>query len=445
MNSMNPELRVVCKLGEGSFAEVFKVANKRTNETYAVKRLKKRYRTTEEVNRLPEINTLRLLQGHPNIVKLHDVIFDQHNGYVAMMFELMDCNLYELISQHKRPYDEDTSLILIYQLLKSVEFMHSKNLFHRDIKPENCMVDRKTFVLKLVDFGSTRCETMQTPYTEYVSTRWYRAPECILTSGSYGKEVDEWAIGCMMYELLTTRPLFPGKHEIDQIARIHNVVGTPGRDILAQFQQNPNRQINFHFPPRQAQDFHKLLPSAKPATLDIMRKLLIYDPHLRISAKEALEHPAFEKFRIAEVQWAGTDQSIPFPLFALNVMQSQAIPPQMQAQTQPTHNPYQPVQYNPINYKPKPKPNANQNNPLIANVPVAPKKPVVPAPNPAFGYTSAASYSKYVRELNAARFKQFQQKKAAAKGSLNHNPVVYGYAKPHPSLIQPHLTINKYY
>jgi renal tumor antigen len=319
MNHLRADLRVVAKLGEGSFAEVFKVKQNGSDKVFAVKRLKKRYHSVEEVKRLPEILSLQHVQGHPNVIDLVDLIYEPKNGYVAMVFELMDCNAYELISEHITPFTEQISLILVYQLLSAVEFMHSKGMFHRDIKPENCMINKDTMTLKLADFGSTRGVASTAPYTEYVATRWYRAPECILTSGSYGPQVDEWAVGCMLYEFLTAHPLFPGKHEVDQIARIHALLGTPSGDVLAQFSQNPNTQISFVFPERYPQDFRRLLPrKTSEAVIDLIKKLLIYNPQDRISAAEALRHSAFREIRESESNWRRTDQSIPFSSYFLN-------------------------------------------------------------------------------------------------------------------------------
>ncbi|KAK8834567.1 hypothetical protein M9Y10_045454 [Tritrichomonas musculus] len=327
--SFGPDFQVISKLGEGSFAEVFKVRSNQTGTYYAIKRLKKRYRTVDEVNKMPEIYALKVLQGHPNVIKLEDIIYGNKSGYVSMVFEIMDCNLYEFISSHKKAFDEKTTLVLIYQLLKTIDYMHtSKKMFHRDIKPENCMVDKKTFTLKLCDFGSTRGfnssqSVYNQPFTEYVSTRWYRAPECILTSGSYGPEVDEWAVGCMLYELMTTKPLFPGKHEIDQIARIHKVLGSPSRNVLAQFKRNPNTQISFAFPSQKSTDLRNLLPRASPETIELLTKLLIYDPCQRITAGDALNLPAFESIRRFEENWENGSKNVPF---ALAYLQSQSQP-----------------------------------------------------------------------------------------------------------------------
>lgn len=320
-SSFSSEFKVLEKLGEGSFAEVFKVKSTRNNGSslFAIKRLKKRFHSVDEVNRLTEITTCQLLQGHPNVVRLFDVLYDSTHGYVALVFELLDCNLYEYVKGRGRPCDERQSLLFIYQLLKAISYLHSKNIFHRDVKPENCMVNKNTLELKLVDFGSCRVDdhggNFDNFYTEYVSTRWYRAPECILTSGLYGKAVDIWAVGCMLYELLTTRPLFPGKHELDQISRIHQVVGSPSREVLSQFKRNPNTQISFSFPSKQPQDLNRLLPNVSKSTVDLLKKLLIYDPRDRITADEALMHPAFDIYVVLDKKWRETGEIVPYSVF----------------------------------------------------------------------------------------------------------------------------------
>ena len=124
MAATESDFRIVSKLGEGAFSEVYKVRSNRDGNFYAVKRLKKRYRSIEEVNRLPEVLYLKQLQGHANVINFKDLIYDQKNGYVAIVFELMDCNLYEFLEDHKKPFEEDVSLLLIYQLLQSVSFLH---------------------------------------------------------------------------------------------------------------------------------------------------------------------------------------------------------------------------------------------------------------------------------------------------------------------------------
>lgn len=311
------DLRFFGKLGEGSFAEVFKVFSHKRKKYYALKRLKKRYRKVDEVRNLPEVLALQALQLHPNIIKLEDTIYDHNTGSVYLLLELCDRNLFELIRDNHSPFEERVALTITYQLLKAVAYMHSKNMFHRDIKPENCMVNQDTLEVKLVDFGTTSRTTSTEKYTEYVSTRWYRAPECILTRGCYGMEVDEWAVGCMLFEILTTRPLFPGQHEIDQISKINQLLGSPAAHTLEKFSHMPNTQISFAFQKRPSQDLRQLLPSVSRATVELLGQLLAYDPSDRLKACDALNHRAFSFIRNAEVKWEHSDKRTPFPIYAL--------------------------------------------------------------------------------------------------------------------------------
>jgi renal tumor antigen len=158
-----------------------KVRSRRTGEFYAVKRLKARFRTLDDACKLTEISTLRALQGHANIVRLMDILYDSQQGHLAFVLELQPGNLIGLLRGRNAPLDEKASLLVLYQLLKAISFMHSHFILHRDINPENCMVDPTTLGLKLIDFGSARPAGTRGPFTEYVSTRWYRAPECLLT------------------------------------------------------------------------------------------------------------------------------------------------------------------------------------------------------------------------------------------------------------------------
>ncbi|KAJ3075101.1 hypothetical protein HDU98_009169 [Podochytrium sp. JEL0797] len=224
--------RLMCKLGEGTFSEVLKVKHKRTGQIYAMKRFRKHFNTFEEIEGLREIQALKRLNPHPHIVDLHDVVFEPRNGVLSLNFELMDCNLYELISRKNLFMTESKAKMYMHQICKGLEYIHGKGIFHRDIKPENILV--KDFNIKIADFGSCRGIHSKQPYTEYIATRWYRPPECLLCDGIYTYKMDIWSAGCVLYEVISKQPLFPGSNELDQIHRIHNIMGTPSPKLLKQ-------------------------------------------------------------------------------------------------------------------------------------------------------------------------------------------------------------------
>ena len=160
--------------------------------------------------------------------------------------------------------------------------MHRNGIFHRDIKPENVLLMDDS--LKLADFGSCRGIYSKQPYTEYISTRWYRAPECLLTDGYYNYKMDIWGFGCVWFEILALFPLFPGNNELDQVNKIHNIMGTPSPEILAEFQKKASH-MDFNFPNKEGTGVDKLIPHVSQPCRELITQLLIYDCDKRISAR----------------------------------------------------------------------------------------------------------------------------------------------------------------
>ena len=186
--------------------------------------MKKKFYSWEECMQLREVQSLRKL-SHPNIVKLKEVI--RENDMLYFVFEFLEQNLYQLCKERDTLFQESKVRNLSYQLLQALVYMHKHGFFHRDMKPENVLVHGNT--LKVADFGLAREIRSKPPYTDYVSTRWYRAPEVLLRAPHYSAPIDTWAVGTIMAELFTLRPLFPGTSEADQIYKITSVLGTPSR------------------------------------------------------------------------------------------------------------------------------------------------------------------------------------------------------------------------
>ncbi|KAF4319783.1 hypothetical protein JM18_005660 [Phytophthora kernoviae] len=264
--------RLVAKKGEGTFSEVLKAQNVKDSKFHAIKCMKNHFESIDQVNNLREIQALRRLSPHQHIVKLEEVLYDQPSGRLALVFELMDANLYEMIRGRRNYLKPDLVQSLMYQLVKSLDHMHNKGIFHRDIKPENILVEDSS-KLKLADFGSCRGIYSKQPYTEYISTRWYRAPECLLTDGYYGPEMDVWGVGCVFFEITSLYPLFPGSNELDQIHRIHKILGTPSPEVLEVFKRKGAAHIDFNFPKEEGTSIAKLIPHASTAAIDLMHKM----------------------------------------------------------------------------------------------------------------------------------------------------------------------------
>lgn len=176
------------------------------------------------------------------------------------------------------------------QVMEGLAFMHKHGFFHRDIKPENLLMKGST--CKIADFGLAREIRSRPPFTEYVSTRWYRAPEVLLRSSSYNSPIDQWACGCIIAELFTLRPLFPGTSEADEIYKICSVLGTPTRSTW-EYGTRLAHEMNFRFPQFSPTPLATLIPHASKDAIQIMTDLMRWDPNKRPTATQALQCPFF--------------------------------------------------------------------------------------------------------------------------------------------------------
>ena len=202
--------KILKTLGDGTYGSVVQAQNKTSSEIVAIKKLKKKFYSWEECMALREIKSLRKL-NQINIVKLKEVI--RVNDDLYFVFEFMEQNIYQLMKDRTQNFPEGQIKSIMYQTLLGLAYMHKHGFFHRDLKPENLLV--KGEAVKIADFGLAREIRSRPPFTDYVSTRWYRAPEILLRSTNYNSPVDIFACGAIMAELYMLRPLFPGNNETD--------------------------------------------------------------------------------------------------------------------------------------------------------------------------------------------------------------------------------------
>lgn len=270
--------RVLQTIGDGSYGTVKKAMVKNSRELVAIKKLKQKVSSWNDCTDLPELAILRKLH-HPSIIRLKEVIRDEDSLY--LVFDYMEYSLMDCISSGSI----DSPLIVSYirQSLDALAYLHRSGYMHRDLKPENILIFNET--CKLSDFGLAK--KLGSPRnTDYISTRWYRAPEILLHCPSYTCSVDIFAMGCIIAEIFLRRPLFPGSNEDDQLDKITEVLGTPDwadGDLLARrcgfrFKQHPGVILSdFIQAPRQA--------------LRLIELMLRWDPNSRITAAQALTHP----------------------------------------------------------------------------------------------------------------------------------------------------------
>ncbi|KAK5974609.1 Serine/threonine-protein kinase ICK, partial [Trichostrongylus colubriformis] len=243
--------------------------------------MKKKFKTWEEATALREVKALKKL-SHPNIIKLREVI--RENDVLYFVFEFMQENLYELMKDRDRYFPESVIRNIIYQILQGLAFMHRNGYFHRDMKPENIMCNG-TELVKIADFGLAREVRSKPPYTDYVSTRWYRAPEILLRSTSYNSPIDIWALGCIMAELYMLRPLFPGTSELDQLFKIVTIMGTPNKEDWPEGHQLATA-MNFRFPQAPPTPMETIVNTAGKDGMKLMMGMMMWNPEKRPNAAQ---------------------------------------------------------------------------------------------------------------------------------------------------------------
>uniref|UniRef100_UPI0037E78E16 serine/threonine-protein kinase MAK n=1 Tax=Semicossyphus pulcher TaxID=241346 RepID=UPI0037E78E16 len=278
------------QLGDGTYGSVLMGRSNESGELVAIKRMKRKFYSWEECMNLREVKSLKKL-NHANVVKLKEVI--RENDHLYFVFEYMKENLYQLMKDREnKMFSENEIRNIMFQVLSGLVFVHKHGFFHRDMKPENLLCMGPELV-KIADFGLAREIRSKPPYTDYVSTRWYRAPEVLLRSSTYSSPIDLWAVGCIMAELYTLRPLFPGNSEVDEIFKICQVLGTVKKMDWPEGYQLASA-MNFRFPQCVPTHLKTLIPNASNEAITLMKDLLQWDPKKRPTAVQALRYPYFQ-------------------------------------------------------------------------------------------------------------------------------------------------------
>jgi len=291
---------IVSKLGRGAYGIVWKAIDKKTREVVALKKCFDAFQNATDAQRtFREIMFLQELNGHENIIRLLNVLKADNDKDIYLICDYMESDLHAVIRANI--LEEIHKQYIIYQLLKALKYMHSGQLLHRDIKPSNILLNSDCQV-RVCDFGLARsivqqADTKANPVlTDYVATRWYRPPEILLGSTSYQMGVDIWSVGCILGELLSGKPIFPGTSTMNQLDRIMQVTGYPTPEDIESMKSPFAATMLESLPKSRPKPLSEMFPRATSEALDLLRVCFQFNPARRISAKDALRHPYVVQF-----------------------------------------------------------------------------------------------------------------------------------------------------
>ncbi|GAA5848127.1 hypothetical protein JCM9279_007465 [Rhodotorula babjevae] len=314
------DYKVMDVVGEGAYGLVSSAVHLPTQSKVAVKRIQPFDHSMFCLRTLREIKLLRWF-SHENIISILDIIKPStYDGFseVYLIQELMETDLHRVIRSQE--LSDDHCQYFLYQTLRGLKALHSAAVLHRDLKPSNLLLNANCD-LKICDFGLARSamssETEAVGFmtesvlpfsflpqarpdlprpNRYVATRWYRAPEIMLTFKEYTFAIDVWSVGCILAEMLNGKPLFPGRDYHHQLTLILGVLGTPSLDDFYAIGSQRSRDYLRALPFQKKKPFQTLYPNANPLAIDLLERCLTFNPKKRMSVVDALSHPYLDPY-----------------------------------------------------------------------------------------------------------------------------------------------------
>ena len=304
-------------IGHGTFGVVYRAKEEKTGEIFAIKRVfqDKKYKN-RELEILKELN-------HPNVINLKHYFYTKTEKegkepeiFLNCVMDYFPQTLSRILSvnfQSRKQLDPFIAKLYAYQMMLSLKYLHSKGIAHRDIKPQNILVEPKTNKIKVCDFGSAKKLIQGQKSISYICSRFYRAPELIFGATDYTNQIDVWSMGCVISELVLGRPMFPGATTSDQLVEIIRILGTPTKDDICSM--NPHFK-DHKFPDVKPIPFEKLFKNRiiPEHFLDLLSKLLVYNPQIRLTPEKALEHAYFDEIKKIDKNNGGKYKEYDIPL-----------------------------------------------------------------------------------------------------------------------------------
>uniref|UniRef100_A0A672QWT6 Cyclin-dependent kinase 17-like n=1 Tax=Sinocyclocheilus grahami TaxID=75366 RepID=A0A672QWT6_SINGR len=295
------------KLGEGTYATVFKGRSKLTDNLVALKEIRLEHEEGAPCTAIREVSLLKDLK-HANIVTLHDIVHTDKS--LTLVFEYLDKDLKQYMDDCGNIMSMHNVKIFLFQILRGLAYCHKRKVLHRDLKPQNLLINERG-ELKLADFGLARAKSVPTKtYSNEVVTLWYRPPDVLLGSSEYSTQIDMWGVGCIFYEMAAGRPLFPGSTVEDELHLIFRLLGTPTEDNWPGISSIEEFK-SYNFPKYKPQPFINHAPRYLHSICVSVQVLLCrfiqcnrkypqdfpsrsHEAHLHVSAKQNKTHPHFQ-------------------------------------------------------------------------------------------------------------------------------------------------------